>query len=125
MNNKTILGSAIIFIITVIIFITSSSLNSDNFGDSFIEQIRISDSDNTLEIISDEILIQVGKDICTSTSKWVDEQNSLNVIHDLLNLYEIEVDIADRIIPILRFQATYELCPENISILENLFKNAK
>ena len=125
MNNKTILGSVIIFIITVIIFITSSSLNSDNFGDSFIEQIRISDSDNTLEIISDEILIQVGKDICTSTSKWVDEQNSLNVIHDLLNLYEIEVDIADRIIPILRFQATYELCPENISILENLFKNAK
>tara|TARA_Y100000768_G_scaffold156481_1_gene116842 strand:- start:3119 stop:3496 length:378 start_codon:yes stop_codon:yes gene_type:complete len=125
MNNKTILGSTIVFIITVIIFITSSSINSDNFGDSFIEQIRISDSDNTLEIISDEILIQVGKDICTSTSKWVDEQNSLNVIHDLLNLYEIEVDIADRIIPILRFQATYELCPENISILENLFKNAK
>ena len=125
MNNKTILGSTIVFIITVIIFITSSSINSDNFGDSFIEQIRISDSDNTLEIISDEILIQVGKDICTSTSKWVDEQNSLNVIHDLLNLYEIEVDITDRIIPILRFQATYELCPENISILENLFKNAK
>jgi len=55
----------------------------------------------------------------------VDEQNSLNVIHDLLYLYEIEVDITDRIIPILRFQATYELCPENISILENLFKNAK
>ena len=125
MNNKTILGSTIVFIITVIIFITSSSINSDNFGDSFIEQIRISDSDNTLEIISDEILIQVGKDICTSTNKWVDEQNSLNVIHDLLNLYEIEVDITDRIIPILRFQATYELCPENISVLENLFKNAK
>ncbi len=123
MNNKTILGTTIIFIITVIIFITSSSLNSDNFGDSFIEQIRISDSEKTLDDISDEILIQVGKDICNSSSEWKDEQNSLNVIFNLLKEYEIELN--DRIIPILRFQSTYELCPENISVLENLFNNAK
>ena len=125
MNNKTILGTTIIFIITVIIFITSSSLNSDNFGDSFIEQIRISDSEKTLDDISDEILIQVGKDICNSSSEWKDEQESLNVIFNLLKKYEIEVDISDRIIPILRFQSTYELCPENITVLDNLFKNAK
>ena len=125
MNNKTILGTTIIFIITVIIFITSSSLNSDNFGDSFIEQIRISDSEKTLDDISDEILIQVGKDICNSSSEWKDEQESLNVIFNLLKKYEIEVDISDRIVPILRFQSTYELCPENITVLDNLFKNAK
>tara|TARA_B100000925_G_C21673944_1_gene331095 strand:+ start:93 stop:470 length:378 start_codon:yes stop_codon:yes gene_type:complete len=125
MNNKTILGTTIIFIITVIVFITSSSLNSDNFGDSFIVQIRISDSEKTLEDISDEILIQVGKDICNSSSEWKDEQESLNVIFNLLKKYEIEVDISDRIIPILRFQSTYELCPENITVLDNLFKNAK
>ena len=123
MNNKTILGTTIIFIITVIVFITSSSLNSDNFGDSFIEQIRISDSEKTLDDISDEILIQVGKDICNSSSEWKDEQNSLNVIFNLLKEYEIELN--DRIIPILRFQSTYELCPENITVLENLFNNAK
>ncbi len=125
MNNKTILGTTIIFIITVIVFITSSSLNSDNFGDSFIVQIRISDSEKTLEDISDEILIQVGKDICYSSSEWRDEQESLNVIFNLLKKYKIEVDISDRIIPILRFQSTYELCPENITVLDNLFKNAK
>ena len=125
MNNKTILGTTIIFIITVIVFITSSSLNSDNFGDSFVVQIRISDSEKTLEDISDEILIQVGKDICNSSSEWKDEQESLNVIFNLLKKYEIEVDISDRIIPILRFQSTYELCPENITVLDNLFKNAK
>tara|TARA_B100000927_G_scaffold29935_1_gene22120 strand:- start:2023 stop:2400 length:378 start_codon:yes stop_codon:yes gene_type:complete len=125
MNNKTILGTTIIFIITVIVFITSSSLNSDNFGDSFIVQIRISDSEKTLEDISDEILIQVGKDICNSSSEWKDEQESLNVIFNLLKKYEIEVDISDRIIPILRFQSTYELCPENITVLDSLFKNAK
>ena len=39
--------------------------------------------------------------------------------------YNIELGIEDRIIPILRFQSTYELCPENISVLENLFVNAK
>ena len=125
MNNKTIVGAAIIFIITVIIFISSSSINSDNFGDSFIEQIRISDSEKTLDNISDGILIQVGKDICESSSEWKDEQNSLNVIFNLLKEYEIEVDLNDRIIPILRFQSTYELCPENITVLENLFNNAK
>ena len=125
MNNKTILGTTIIFIITVIVFITSSSINSDNFGDSFIVQMRISDSEETLDGISDEILIQVGKDICNSSSEWKDEQESLNVILNLLKKYEIEVDISDRIIPILRFQSTYELCPENITVLDNLFKNAK
>ena len=51
MNNKTVIGFSIIFIVTVVIFITISSLNSDNFGDSFIEQIRISDSENSLEKI--------------------------------------------------------------------------
>ena len=80
MNNKTILGSAIVFILTVIIFITISSLNSDNFGDSYVEQIRISDSDNTLIDNSDEILVQLGRDICNSASEWTNEQYSLNVI---------------------------------------------
>ena len=125
MNNKAVIGFSIIFIVTVIIFITISSLNSDNFGDSFIEQIRISDSENSLEKKSDAILIQLGRDICNSSSKWTNEQNSLNIIFNLLKIYEIEVDINDRIIPILRFQSTYELCPENISVLEDLFKIAE
>ena len=125
MNNKAVIGFSIIFIVTVIIFITISSLNSDNFGDSFIEQIRISDSENSLENKSDAILIQLGRDICNSSSEWTNEQNSLNIIFNLLKIYEIEVDINDRIIPILRFQSTYELCPENISVLEDLFKIAE
>ena len=125
MNNKTIIGVTIFFIISVIFFITFSSLNSNNFGDSFIEQIRIADSEETLKNYSDETLIQVGKDICNSSNKWTDEQASLNVIFNLLNENEIKVDVNNRIIPILRFQSTYELCPENISVLENLFTNAK
>ena len=125
MNNKTIIGVTIFFIISIIFYITFSSLSSDNFGDSFIEQIRIADSEDTLENYSDDILIQVGKDICNSSNQWIDEQASLNVIFNLLNDNEIRVNINDRIIPILRFHSTYELCPENISVLEDLFTNAK
>ena len=125
MNNKTIIGVTIFFIISIISYITFSSLSFNNFGESFVEQIRIADSENTLENYSDDTLIQVGKEVCTSSNQWVDEQTSLNVIFNLLNDSEIKVDINNRIIPILRFQSTYELCPENISVLEDLFTNAK
>ena len=125
MNNKTIIGVTIFFIISIIFYITFSSLSTGNFGDSFIEQIRIADSENTLENYSDDTLIQVGKDICNSSNQWINEQTSLKVIFGLLNDNEIKVDINYRIIPILRFQSTYELCPENISVLEDLFIDAK
>ena len=125
MNNKTIIGVTIFFIISIIFYITFSSLSTGNFGDSFIEQIRIADSENTLENYSDDTLIQVGKDICNSSNQWINEQTSLKVIFGLLNDNEIKVDINNRIIPILRFQSTYELCPDNISVLEELFSDAK
>ena len=125
MDNKTIIGVTIFFIISIVFYITFSSLSTDNFGDSFVDQIRIADSEDTLENYSDDILIQVGKDICNSSNQWTDEQTSLNVILNLLNDNDIKVDINNRIIPILRFQSTYELCPENISVLEGLFINAK
>ena len=125
MDNKTIIGVTIFFIISIVFYITFSSLSTDNFGDSFVDQIRIADSEDTLENYSDDILIQVGKDICNSSNQWTDEQTSLNVILNLLNDNDIKVDINNRIIPILRFQSTYELCPENISVLEGLFIDAK
>ena len=125
MNNKTIIGVTIFFIISIIFYITFSSLSTGNFGDSFIEQIRIADSENTLENYSDDTLIQVGKDICNSSNQWINEQASLEVIFGLLIDNEIKVDINNRIIPILRFQSTYELCPDNISVLEELFSDAK
>ena len=125
MNIKFVLAGFIIFLASLIFFITFTSFNSDSYGDSFINQIRISDSEKTLSNTSDTILIELGKDICNSSNLWINEQNSIEVIYNLLkeNNYEIEVD--NRIIPILRFQSTYELCPENISVLEGLFSNEK
>ena len=41
-------------------------------------------------------------------------------MNELIN-NEIVVDEKNRIIPILRFQSIYELCPENIPYLEQIF----
>jgi hypothetical protein len=125
MNIKTVLAVIIIFLISTILFITFTSFNSDSFGDVFIEQIRIADSESTLINFDNKTLIQIGKDVCTSANLWIDEQSSIQAIYNLLKEYNFEIEINNRIIPILRFQSTYELCPENISVLEGLFSIEK
>ena len=125
MNVKTILAVFILFLISLIFFITFTSFNSDSFGDSFIEQIRIADSENTLSSTDDDKLVQIGKDICTSSNLWTNEQKSIDVIYNLLKEYNFKIEADNRIVPILRFQSTYELCPENISVLEGLFSDEK
>ena len=125
MNVKTILAVFILFLISLIFFISFTSFNSDSFGDSFIEQIRIADSENTLSSTDDDKLVQIGKDICTSSNLWTNEQKSIEVIYNLLKEYNFKIEADNRIIPILRFQSTYELCPENISVLEGLFSDEK
>ena len=125
MNVKTILAVFILFLISLIFFITFTSFNSDSFGDSFIEQIRIADSENTLSSTDDDKLVQIGKDICTSSNLWTNEQKSIEVIYNLLKEYNFKIEADNRIVPILRFQSTYELCPENISVLEGLFSDEK
>jgi hypothetical protein len=125
MNIKTVLTVIIIFLISTILFITFTSFNSDSYGDIFIEQIRIADSESTLIDFDNETLIQIGKDVCTSSNLWIDEQSSIQAIYTLLKEYNFEIEKNNRIIPILRFQSTYELCPENISVLEGLFSIEK
>ena len=125
MNNRLVIVVILIFLISLIIFITFYSVNPDSFGDSFIEQIRIADSENTLGSTSDDKLIEIGKDVCTSSNLWTNEQSSIEVIYNLLKGYNFNIEADNRIIPILRFQSTYELCPENITVLEGLFSNEK
>lgn len=98
-------------------------LNSDveSFGENFISQIRIADSENTLKSISDENLVIIGKEVCESSETWGNEQGSLTSIKNVLNENGIVVTINDRLLPIMRFQSTYELCPEYVNRLESLF----
>src|SRR6056300_1542077 len=125
MNNKSVIVVIFIFLISLIVFITFFSVNPNLFVESLVEQIRIADSENTFSSTNDEKLIQIGKDICTSSNLWKDEQKSLEIIYNLLAEYNFKIEADNRIIPILRFQSTYELCPENISVLEGLFSNEK
>ena len=58
---------------------------------------------------------------CISSVDWTDVETSENLIRNELINNEIIVDEKNRIIPILRFQSIYELCPENIPYLEQIF----
>ncbi len=119
--KKLPIFSFLIFVITLILVIIVFNTRVETFGETFVSQIRVADSDNTLTNVLDSELISIGKKICESSDSWTDENTSLLVIQDVLLAGDVTVDIEDRIIPIMRFQSTYELCPEYVSRLESLF----
>ena len=106
--------------IAVIIY---SIITAESFGDIYIEELRIADSNNTIKELSDKTSIELGKEVCSNTVNWINEESSLLSIQKILTEYGINVKSDNRIIPIIRFQSIYELCPENINALENIFKN--
>ena len=121
--NKISKISFLIFIIFVTGIIIYSITTAENYGDSYIEELRVADADNTLKNLSNEIAIEIGKSVCNEANNWSDEETSLFSVQNILLQNDIEVKKEDRIIPILRFQSIYELCPENISSLEGIFGN--
>ena len=119
-NNISKIGF-LVFIVCVTAIIVYSIYTSEGFGENYIEQLRISDADKTLSDLNDEILIKIGKSVCNETNNWVSEKTSIFSIQNILILNGRDVEIDDRIIPIIRFQSIYELCPENINVLEEIF----
>lgn len=114
--------SVIIFIIMSISFIVYQNFSSNTYGSEFVNQIRIADAEKTLNDVPDNALVNIGKNICISSPNWIDIRTSEELIRlELLN-NQIDVDEENIIIPILRFQSIYELCPENIPYLEEIFK---
>ncbi len=120
MNNISKIGFiiSIIFVSGIIIY---SITTYERFGDSYINQLRIADADKKLNTFSDEIVIEIGKSVCNEANNWKDEETSLFSIQNILIQNGIEVKKENRIIPIIRFHSIYELCPENINVLEELF----
>ncbi len=120
MNNISKIGFiiSIIFVSGIIIY---SITTYERFGDSYINQLRIADADKTLNTFSDEIVIEIGKSVCNEANNWKDDETSLFSIQNILIQNGIEVKKENRIIPIIRFHSIYELCPENINVLEELF----
>ena len=74
----------------------------------------------SLDTLSDEQLVSLGKAVCQSSAEWKDENNSLIVINNIVSDFDINTSVDDRILPILRFQSSYELCPEYVERLESL-----
>ena len=122
MNNITKIVF-IVFIIFMIGIIIYSIINAESFGDVYIEQLRIADADKTLNDLSNEIAIEIGKSVCIEANNWIDEETSLLSIQNILLQNGIDVKKDNRIIPIIRFNSIYELCPENINVLEEIFVN--
>ena len=110
-----------IFVSLVVFVIIIFNNDVDTFGEGFIPQMRIADSEDTLLNVSDENLVMIGKKICESSDMWINEKESLIEIQKVLNSFDINITLDNRIVPILRFQSTYELCPEYINRLESLF----
>tara|TARA_Y100000590_G_scaffold75680_1_gene83552 strand:- start:89 stop:463 length:375 start_codon:yes stop_codon:yes gene_type:complete len=121
-NNILKIGF-VVFIIFVTAIIVYSISTSEGFGDNYIEQLRISDADDTLSNLSDEILIKIGKSVCNETKNWVNQKTSILSIQNILILNGKNIESNNRIIPIIRFQSIYELCPENINVLEEIFSS--
>ena len=122
MNNISKIGF-LIFIVFVAGIIIYSITNAESFGDSYIEQLRIADADKTLNNLNDEISIEIGKSACREANNWTSEDTSLLSIQNILLQSGIDVKKENRIIPIIRFHSIYELCPENINVLEEIFSN--
>ena len=122
MNNitKFVFLIFIIFVTGIIIY---SITNAESFGDIYIEQLRIADADKTLGDLSNKIAIEIAKSVCIEANNWVDEEGSLLSIQNILLQNGIDVKKENRIIPILRFHSIYELCPENINVLQEIFGN--
>jgi len=112
-----------ILVVLIIFFITYKSLQPTKFGEEFLNQIYIADSDENFKNLKDKEIIEIGKNICTSAEEWRNADDSLLNISKILLTFGIELESTNRIIPILRFQSIYELCPEKVSVLENLFQN--
>lgn len=112
-----------ILVVLIIFFITYKSLQPTKFGEEFLNQIYIADSDENFKNLKDKEIIEIGKNICNSAEEWRNADDSLLNISKILLTFGIELESTNRIIPILRFQSIYELCPEKVSVLENLFQN--
>ena len=122
--NLTIKLITAAFIVTIIYMYVSR----DIYGETFVNEIRLADRDNTLIEFTNLELIQLGKEICLSSSTWEDIKASNKDISQQIiealptDKNTVSIVQTNSILTFLRYQSIYELCPENIYILGKLIK---
>ena len=120
-NSKSLKIVLIVSMTAMSIFIFYQAFNQNTTEVTFIENIRLADTNNNLAMLEDEQLTEIGKNICISSSSWVDQKDSIGKIYEIINVSANLDNEDNRLIPIFRFQSIYEICPENIEFLENIF----
>lgn len=120
-NSKSLKIVLIVSMTAMSIFIFYQAFNQNTMEAIFIENIRLADTNNNLAKLEDEQLTEIGKNICISSSSWVDQKDSIGKIYEIINVSANLDNEDNRLIPIFRFQSIYEICPENIEFLENIF----
>ena len=120
-NSKSLKIVLIVSMTAMSIFIFYQAFSQNTTEATFIENIRLADTNNNLAMLEDEQLTEIGKNICISSSSWVDQKDSIGKIYEIINVSANLDNEDNRLIPIFRFQSIYEICPENIEILENIF----
>ena len=120
-NSKSLKIVLITSMTAMSIFIFYQAFNQNTTEATFIENIRLADANKNLTMLEDELLIEIGKNICLSSNSWVNQKDSISKIYEIINVFADLDDVNNRLIPIFRFQSIYEICPENIMFLENIF----
>ena len=126
MYSKT---NTILAFFAVIIFISIFYLylERDIFGERFVDEVRYSDRNNIFELVDDNILIDIGKNICVKIDDWEDMDIS-NVeiakeINKLTTGSSFEVVKSDNnLITFIRYQSIAELCPNKMDKLSKLIE---
>ena len=123
-KTNTILAFFSVFIFISIFYLY---LERDIFGERFVDEVRYSDRNNIFELVDDNILIDIGKNICVKIDDWEDMDIS-NVeiakeINKLTTGSSFEVVNSDsNLITFIRYQSIAELCPNKMDKLSKLIE---
>ena len=102
-------------------------LERDVFAERFVDEVRHSDRNNIFESVDNNILIDIGKDICMKIDDWQDMEISNEDIAKEINKlttgsgFEV-VQSNDNLITFIRYQSIAELCPNKIDKLSKLIE---
>jgi len=117
-----------LIIVAFVIAILYIYIDREIYGETFVNEIRLADRDNSLSVLPDTQLIQLGREVCFKADNWDSFEDSnkdiaQEIAKALVNMGDNSLLVeTSSIITFLRYQSIYELCPENIYILSRLIE---
>ena len=116
-------------VVAFVIAILYIYIDREIYGETFVKEIRLADRENSLGVLPDAQLIQLGREVCSKAGNWDDFEDSnkdiaQEIAKALVTMGDNTLIVeSSSIVTFLRYQSIYELCPENISILSRLIEH--